>query len=77
MQYSDGGLLSSTKQEIYYCGIIDILIEFKAKKKMEFLCKMILYCSTKMSCVPPTLYRTRFLEYINKKLINLEGSQKK
>ena len=63
----DGGIMSSIKNEIYYVGIIDILTEFNAFKKCEYLGKLVYYFSKQMSCVPPEHYQTRFYNYMESK----------
>jgi hypothetical protein len=50
-------------------GIIDILTEYNCAKKFEYYAKMFMYCSTKMSCVPPSKYKIRFLDYMKSKFI--------
>ena len=62
--YEDGGILSCSGDKIYYLGIIDILTEYGIVKKAEHLCKMIRYCSENMSCIPPTKYKERFINYM-------------
>jgi len=62
---SDGGISSLDGKEIYYVGIIDILIKFNSLKKIEFVSKLFYNCSSKMSVVPPQKYRDRFVDYIS------------
>jgi hypothetical protein len=50
-------------------GIIDILTEYNCTKKFEYYTKLFLYCSNKMSCVPPGQYKARFLDYMRSKFI--------
>ena len=38
---------------------------------------MIYYCSQKMSCVPPAMYRDRFVNYIDTVIQNSGGSLQK
>jgi len=52
------------KEEIYYIGIIDVLIEYAAKKKVEHLFKSIAYAGEEVSVVEPELYRARFDKFI-------------
>ena len=68
--YEDGGIASEDQNEIYYVGIIDILTEYNCKKSTEHFFKMIYYCSQKMSCVAPPLYRDRFINYMDSVIIN-------
>ena len=62
--FEDGGIMSPTGDKVYYIGIIDILTEYNFFKKTEHFCKMIRYCSEKMSCIPPQKYRDRFIDYM-------------
>ena len=48
----DGGILSSDGQTLYFVGIIDILTNYGAKKKLEYAFKSIRY-GKKVSCIPP------------------------
>ena len=62
--FEDGGILSEDKKKIYYFGIIDILTEFNTSKKIEYMFKMLRYCSHNMSCIPPFYYKQRFYNYL-------------
>jgi hypothetical protein len=66
IDFEDGGIISETGNEVYFVGIIDILTKFNFKKKCEHFIKMVRYCSNNMSCTPPTMYRDRFVNYMNK-----------
>ena len=55
-------------KEIYYIGIIDILTQFNFKKKCEYMGKLMIHFSHKMSCVPPKMYNDRFLKYMENKV---------
>lgn len=50
---------------IYFFGIIDILQEFNAKKRMESTYKCIRYNKKAISAVSSKAYATRFLEYMD------------
>jgi 1-phosphatidylinositol-4-phosphate 5-kinase len=50
--------------EVYYMGVIDILIQFEVKKKLEHLVKSIAYSSEEVSVVEPQFYSKRFFEFI-------------
>ena len=63
--FEDGGIISESKNEIYFVGIIDILTKFGFKKKCEHFAKKLRYCSNNMSCIPPQMYRDRFVNYMN------------
>ncbi len=60
---------------MYFVGIIDILTEYNCAKKIEYISKLVYYCSTKMSCIPPTAYRKRFIEYMKDKFAEIEPSK--
>jgi len=62
-------------EEIYYIGIIDILIEYAAKKKVEHLLKWIAYAGEEVSVVEPEFYKQRFDKFI-KELVYLPQSDK-
>lgn len=55
--------------EVYYIGIIDILIQFQAKKKLEHLVKSIAYSPEEVSVVEPQFYSKRFFEFISSLLV--------
>ena len=63
--FEDGGIISESKNEIYFVGIIDILTKYNFKKKCEHFAKMVRYCSNNMICTPPQMYRDRFVNYMN------------
>ena len=50
--------------EIYYIGIIDILQQWNWKKKGELRFKRVWYTPYELSCVPPTTYAARFVEFM-------------
>ena len=68
--FEDGGIMSSTGDKVYYIGIIDILTEYNFLKKTEHFCKMVRYCSEKMSCIPPKKYRDRYIDYMTNKVFD-------
>ena len=69
IDFEDGGIISETGNEVYYVGIIDILTKFNFRKKCEHFIKMVRYCSNKMSCTPPEMYRDRFVNYMAKVIV--------
>ena len=71
---SDGGIKSENEDEIYYIGIIDILTNYNCKKTLEYLFKKIRYCSNTMSCVPPSDYQERFIQYMRSKFVSLSNN---
>jgi 1-phosphatidylinositol-4-phosphate 5-kinase len=50
---------------LYYFGIIDILTNFSAKKKLEYVAKRVVYGPT-VSAIPPQDYAQRFYEFMTK-----------
>lgn len=51
-------------------GIIDFLQRFRARKKVEYGCKVLQTCSAgSASVAPPHLYRERFLSFLQTKLL--------
>jgi 1-phosphatidylinositol-4-phosphate 5-kinase len=65
-QYGNGirTVTDEGTEEIYFIGIIDILIEYATKKKMEHMLKSIAYDSGDVSVVDPEFYRQRFYKFI-------------
>lgn len=61
----DGGLHSELTNELYFFTIIDVFTEWTVKKRMENSFKSLVYESTGISAVHPTLYRERFLKFLN------------
>lgn len=59
------GVVSSDRTEVYFIGIIDILIFFDAGKRAEHGIKGIIY-GDEMSCVPPDIYAQRFCSFTAK-----------
>jgi hypothetical protein len=59
----DGGMLSACGNYIYFLGIIDILTNYGAKKKMEYGSKRVFFGKT-ISCIPPHEYGTRFYNFM-------------
>lgn len=66
----DGGMRGSRdgrpSSEVYYMGIIDILTEYGAKKKVEHTLKSIKHDKNDISAVSPLVYANRFKEFMNK-----------
>jgi len=52
--------------EVYYFGIIDILQQFDAKKRTEFVFKLIKESDRNFSSVSPSKYAKRFLQFVSK-----------
>jgi 1-phosphatidylinositol-4-phosphate 5-kinase len=55
-------------KEIYYMGIIDILVEYSAGKKIEHAAKTLKYDGHDISAVNPNFYARRFQEFLKKAL---------
>lgn len=68
-QQKDGGLLSKRMGEYYYMGIIDILQPYSARKQLEHFFKGMKYDRKEISCVPPSVYASRFLEFMDKAVV--------
>lgn len=61
----DGGMLATEGVlEVYYLGIIDILITYGVGKKVETAFKSIKYDSNIISAVPPPRYAERFKRFM-------------
>jgi len=50
--------------EIYYFGMIDILIQYKSKKKMEHFMKAVVHGYEEVSVVHPDFYANRFFKFM-------------
>jgi hypothetical protein len=66
---TNGGLLSSNGDEIYYISVIDILQEFDFTKRMENKFKSLRRKEKLISAVNASLYAKRFYEYITKQVL--------
>jgi len=69
----DGGFRATTDSnenypEIYFFGIIDILVEYNVKKKIEHSYKTNKYQAAEISSVDPVSYGRRFKRFITSKL---------
>jgi len=63
----DPGVYLADDGKVYLLGVIDILTEYNGKKRMEYMYKRVQY-GQNMSCIPPIMYRNRFLEYMKRKI---------
>jgi len=52
------------RDELYYFGIIDVLIKYETRKKMEHLLKFISGSGNEVSVVPPSFYAERFVSFM-------------
>lgn len=59
------GYPSTDGSRVYYLGIIDILCQYDAKKKLETFFKSIRYDRKGISAIPPQDYAERFLDFIS------------
>uniref|UniRef100_A0A6B2L0V3 PIPK domain-containing protein n=1 Tax=Arcella intermedia TaxID=1963864 RepID=A0A6B2L0V3_9EUKA len=66
-----GGVKAHGREEIYFIGIIDVLIEYAAKKKVEHLLKFIAYAGAEVSVVEPEFYRERFNKFVIDNLLTI------
>lgn len=57
-------LAGSATKEFFVFGIIDILQDYNAKKKVANVLKSVLYEKTHLSTVPPDLYGSRFEKFV-------------
>eukprot|EP00475_Leptophrys_vorax_P018137 TRINITY_DN2475_c0_g1_i1.p1 TRINITY_DN2475_c0_g1~~TRINITY_DN2475_c0_g1_i1.p1 ORF type:complete len:833 (+),score=181.17 TRINITY_DN2475_c0_g1_i1:140-2638(+) len=63
--------------EVYFLGIIDILQNFGARKKLENMFLSIAKDSTGISALPPDPYSNRFLGFVFKNVIKYDNNRKK
>ncbi|WVZ78345.1 hypothetical protein U9M48_026074 [Paspalum notatum var. saurae] len=59
-----GKLFGQVYDVVLYLGIIDILQEYNARKKVEHICKSIKHDAVSISAVEPNFYSERFLKAI-------------
>jgi hypothetical protein len=62
---ADGGMESENRQEIYFCGIIDILQQYNTRKRAETFFKGFSANNKQISCVHPEWYGDRFLQFMD------------
>jgi len=64
----DGGIkgynVDAEREEIYYFGIIDVLIKYETRKKMEQFFKALGGVGNEVSVVPPSFYAERFVGFM-------------
>eukprot|EP01130_Rhizamoeba_saxonica_P018761 TRINITY_DN9516_c0_g1_i2.p1 TRINITY_DN9516_c0_g1~~TRINITY_DN9516_c0_g1_i2.p1 ORF type:complete len:518 (+),score=124.39 TRINITY_DN9516_c0_g1_i2:236-1789(+) len=53
------------REELYFVGIIDILVQYVARKKFEHLVKSIPYSGNEVSVVHPNYYARRFFHFMD------------
>lgn len=69
------GVYIDTNQRVWLCGIIDPLNEYDYYKQAEYYVKTLKTAGGNgMSCVPPSIYQPRFLNYMNKILVEDRAS---
>lgn len=65
----NGGIQSTVnpgfRNEVYYAGVIDILQQYTARKRLEHLTIGVAYGFDKISCVSPNHYADRFVRFID------------
>mmetsp|Transcript_21751 Transcript_21751/g.43154 ORF Transcript_21751/g.43154 Transcript_21751/m.43154 type:complete len:630 (+) Transcript_21751:3-1892(+) len=59
-----GGLLSADKSAVYFFGIIDVLIEFGKRKRLESAWKGLRHNKDLISSVDPKRYAERFIKFM-------------
>ncbi|RNF03373.1 putative phosphatidylinositol-4-phosphate 5-kinase [Trypanosoma rangeli] len=60
-----GGIASADGTEVYFLGMVDCLTTYSIKKVGEHFSKSVLLQDMKkISCVPPSVYRSRFLNFM-------------
>eukprot|EP01125_Pyxidicula_operculata_P012927 TRINITY_DN4256_c0_g1_i4.p1 TRINITY_DN4256_c0_g1~~TRINITY_DN4256_c0_g1_i4.p1 ORF type:complete len:469 (-),score=119.42 TRINITY_DN4256_c0_g1_i4:124-1530(-) len=71
-KYHNGmvGKTPEGRSEVYYVGIIDVLIKYAAKKKMEHFVKSFAYAGEEVSVVAPNFYKDRFYRFISDLVIS-------
>jgi Ca2+-binding EF-hand superfamily protein len=72
-QLFHGGVPNSSKTEVLFFGVIDILTAYNVKKMGEHIGKSVLYDGTQVSCVPPDKYHDRFVRYLDSILVTGDG----
>ena len=57
---------------IYHLGLIDFLQHFSLPKKAEHYLKaeILMRTRAKISCVPPDFYQERFIDFIQRKVLD-------
>jgi 1-phosphatidylinositol-4-phosphate 5-kinase len=65
-RYDHGGIsgVDNNANEVYFCGLIDILQRFNAKKRVENVVKRIASTQKEISCVPPKVYADRMVDFL-------------
>lgn len=59
------GAAGARSDQVYFCGIIDILQQYNTRKRAETFFKGFTQDSKAISCVDPDWYAKRFLEFID------------
>ena len=62
---ADGGIEGESKQEVFFCGVIDILQQYNTRKRAETFIKGFAANSKQISCVNPDWYGERFLNFMD------------
>jgi len=55
-----------------YVGIIDILVEYRTRKKLEHAYKSLVYDGKTVSVVHPGFYASRFIDFMRSKVFSLD-----
>lgn len=64
---NQGGVESVSGHELYFLTIIDIFTVWNVKKRMEHSFKSLVHEANAISAVHPTLYRERFLSFLEQR----------
>lgn len=73
-QAADGGCAGSGfpgEHEVYFFGIIDILVEYGIKKKMETKFKSMKHEKSAISSVEPLYYSNRFTQFVKSNVVHM------
>jgi len=68
-QRDRGGMRSADGDSLYLLGIIDILTEYDSRKRIEHNVKGLLYEKEGVSCCPPSLYASRFDDFMQQAFV--------
>jgi len=61
--------------EVYYIGVIDVLVQYITKKKMESFVKSLAYAGEEVSVIQPTAYSRRFFHFMKNIVARPPGSE--
>jgi len=77
-QRQQGGIVGynpvAKRREYYYLGIIDILMQYTARKKAEHFFRAIGGGGDELSTVPPGQYQQRFIDFMKNCIVEIDDS---